>query len=198
MKYLLNSAFYTIAELEAHIPFKFLPSLSFESPSAKKEIQARGLAKLKNNQVSPESQALGEKFIPQIEASHLPNVSIRWIDDRIGYGLFAQEDLPTNTYAGEYTGTVRENNRRYFEPLNNYLYEYPVPDEIGRSFVIDATAGHLTRFINHSFKPNLKPYHVFHDGFYHLVFVTLRNISKGEELSYDYGQNYWLLRDRPV
>jgi SET domain-containing protein len=64
--------------------------------------------------------------------------------------------------------------------------------------VIDATQGNLTRFINHSRDPNLQPIHVFYDGFYHLIFIALRKIQQGEELSYDYGQSYWYLRDPPV
>jgi len=76
-------------------------------------------------------------------------------------------DAGTKMYKVE----VRENNRRYFEPLNNYCYEYPVPDSIGRSFVIDATQGNLTRFINHSYEPNLKPKYAFLKG----VCVTVRS-----------------------
>ena len=98
---------------------------------------------------------------------------------------------------GEYTGIVRENVRIYFAPLNNYCYEYPVPDALGRSFVIDATRGNFTRFINHSRAPNLKPVYAFFDGFYHLIFLSLKEIQKGEQLSYDYGRNYWLLRSDP-
>ena len=173
-------------------------SLSFESSEAKKDIRSRGLAKLKSNEVSLKSQQLGKKFSEQIESGYLPKVSVRWIHDQVGYGLFAEENLAKGAYAGEYTGIVRENNRRYFEPLNNYCYEYPVPDDIGRSFVIDATQGNLTRFINHSFTPNLQPIHVFYDGFYHLIFLTLQKIKKGQQLSYNYGQSYWYVRGSPV
>jgi SET domain-containing protein len=64
--------------------------------------------------------------------------------------------------------------------------------------VIDATKGNLTRFINHSIHPNLKPIHVFYEGFYHLIFLALRRIEKGTQLSYDYGKNYWYIREKPV
>lgn len=197
-KYQVDGAFYSIAELESRIPFKYLPTISFESPQDKEDIRARGQTKLKNHQVSQESHRLGKKFIRRIETGYLPHTSIRWIDDRIGYGLFAEGVIAENSYVGEYTGIVRRNDRKYFEPLNNYCYEYPVLDEIGRSFVIDATDGNLTRFINHSFNPNLKPLHVFYDGFYHLIFVSLRQIEKGEQLSYNYGESYWYLRSPPL
>jgi hypothetical protein len=190
--------FYTIQELETHLQFKYLPLIAFEAPSQEQEIRIRGLEKWRANEIALESQELGKQFIQHIESEYIPDVSIRWIDDLIGYGLFAEEEIHSGSYVGEYTGIVRRNDlRRYFGPLNNYCYEYPVPDEIGKSFVIDATQGNLTRFINHSFTPNLKPIHVFYDGFYHLIFLAIHRIEKGVQLSYDYGQNYWHLRHLP-
>lgn len=189
-----DGLFYSIAELEARIPFNFLPCITFESLEDQADILARGQAK----QVNPQAEELGKKYIEKIEAAYIPQVSVRWITDQVGYGLFAEEEIPLGSYVGEYTGIVRRNDRRYFEALNNYCYEYPVEDEIGRSFVIDATQGNLTRFINHSFHPNLQPVHVFYDGYYHLIFIALISIKKGEQLSYDYGESYWYLRGPPV
>jgi SET domain-containing protein len=184
-----------IEELEKRIPFKYVSYLSFEDA---KDVLARGQAKLQNNLVAPQALELGQKYIEKINAAYIPRVSIRWINDKIGYGLFAEEEILNGSYVGEYTGIVRRNDRRYFEPLNNYCYEYPVDDEIGRSFVIDATQGNLTRFINHSSKPNLQPTYAFYDGYYHLIFISLRLIQKGEEFSYDYGESYWNLRGSPL
>ncbi len=178
--------------------FKFLSAIAFESLEDREDVRARGITKLQNNQVSLKSQELGNKFIHKIEEAYIPQVSVRWIDEKIGYGLFAEEDISMGDYAGEYTGIVRRNDRRYFEPLNNYCYEYPVDDEIGRSFVIDATQGNLTRFINHSLSPNLQPVHVYYDGFYHLIFIAMHKILQGQQLSYDYGKSYWYLREPPV
>lgn len=192
-----DGLFYSIAELEARIPFKFLPCITFESLKDQADILARGQAKLQNNQVKAQSLELGIKFIEKIEAAYIPQVSVMWISDHVGYGLFAEEEIAPGKYVGEYTGIVRKNDRRYFEPLNNYCYEYPVDDEIGRSFVIDATQGNLTRFINHSSKPNLQPIHVFYGGYYHLIFVALSPIQKGDQLSFDYGESYWYLRSPP-
>jgi len=192
-----DNRFYTICALEARLEFTYLPQIAFESAQDRIDVQSRGEKKRTNNEVSAQSQTLGKQLIKKIEADTLPAVSIRWINERVGYGLFAEEDLEEGSYAGEYTGIVRKNDRRHFEPLNNYCFEYPVPDEIGRSFVIDATQGNLTRFINHSFSPNLKPFHVFHDDFYHLIFLAVCPIKKGEQLSFDYGINYWYIREPP-
>jgi len=189
---------YTIQELESHLKFNYLSHIAFETSADREEIRRRGLDKLKNNEISKKSQEFGNKFIKKIEASYIPDVSIRWLNESLGYGLFSEESLSVGCYVGEYTGVVRKNDRRYLEPLNNYCYEYPVPDYVGRSFVVDATNGNLTRFINHSFNPNLKPVHVFCDGFYHLIFLAIRPIEKGTQLCYNYGQSYWYIREPPV
>ncbi len=193
-----DGKFYTPQELETYLNFKYLPQLSFETPLDKDDIQARGLEQLKHNKVSQQSLELGNQFIEKIEAASIPSVSIKWLGEHLGFGLFAEEQLETGSYVGEYTGIVRKNDRRYFEPLNNYCYEYPVPDYMGRSFVIDATAGNVTRFINHSFTPNLQPIPVFYGGFYHIIFLALQVIEKGTQLCYNYGQNYWYVRQSPM
>lgn len=171
--------------------------ISFETKEDQEFVLAKGMEKYQNGNISHEAQELGLRFKDKIESAYIPAVSVQWVNDDVGHGLFAEEEIPSGAYVGEYTGFVRRNDRRYFEPLNNYCYEYPVPDEIGRSFVIDATQGNLTRFINHSSSPNLKPIHVFLEGYYHLIFLALKPIAKGTQLSYDYGVNYWYCREPP-
>lgn len=185
------------AELQKELHFKFLSQLAFESPQEREEIQARGLKKLRENRVAQEAQELGSRFAEKIESSYIPLVSVRFIHENVGYGLFLEETVEEGCYVGEYTGVVRKNDRRYFAPLNNYCYEYPVADDIGRSYVIDATEGHLTRFINHSYTPNLHAKYAFANGFYHLIFLAGRNLKAGEQLTFDYGKNYWFIRSKP-
>ncbi len=179
----------TIPELEKRLSYRHLPLNVHEDD-----------LKLKGEQSNPSHLAkrLGRKYHKKILNSYIPDVSIRFVHPSVGYGLFAEKPLKKEQYVGEYTGIVRRNDRRYFEPINNYCYEYPVPDEIGRNYVIDATSGCLTRFINHSSKPNLKPLHVYWEGFYHLIFLSLHEIASGEQLSFDYGESYWYIREKPV
>ena len=62
-------------------------------------------------------------------------------------------------------------------------------------FVIDAEkGGNLTRFINHSDQPNLEPIGVFWKGSLHIILRSLKKIQKGEQLTYDYGADYWSRR----
>ena len=189
---------YTIKELEKRLQFTFLKNISFESPEEKEMIRTKGLEKWKNNEISIEEKELGNRFRHEIKTGYIPAVSIHWIDENVGYGLFAEEDLSQGSYVGEYTGIVRENDKRYIEPLNNYCYRYPVLDDLGRDYVIDAIQGHLTRFINHSFLPNLKPTYSYYEGFYHLIFVAISPIKKYSQLTYNYGRNYWYIRSKPI
>jgi uncharacterized protein len=188
----------SVKTLEKRYKFTFLPQITFENDEDKRDILVRGLDELEKGRISLKSQELGQKYKTQIENGYFPKTQIKWINRRVGYGLYAGENLMENSYLGEYTGIVRRNDRRYFTPINNYCYEYPVPDSIGRSHVIDATHGNLARFINHSDNPNLKPVPVFIDGFFHVIFLTLKGIKEGEQLSYDYGPSYWYTRSRPT
>jgi uncharacterized protein len=181
----------SIELIESLLAFKFLEKNSFEF---KDEVLKRGF----RSNPTDEQVSLGKKFASKIASAYIPDVSIRWIDEQVGYGLFTEEVIEAGSYVGEYTGVVRENDiRRYLEPLNHYCYQYPVDDSLGRNYVIDATSGNLTRFINHSFDPNLKPSHVYIDGFYHLIFIAMKRVEKGVQLFYNYGKNYWLIRPKP-
>lgn len=194
----LDGVLLSLEELESRLDFKYVPEIRFETESDQEEVYAKGMAKLQNREVKTEALELGKLHFKKIQEAYLPTVSIRKINERVGLGLFTQEPIAKGSYAGEYTGIVRKNDRRYTKPLNDYCFEYPVPDQIGRSYVVDATDGNLTRFINHSYQPNLKAVHLFWEGYYHLIFIALRDIAKGEQLCYDYGHSYWHVRYSPV
>ncbi len=173
------------------------PRIYFTSADERKEIRRRGLAHLKQGKVPKTALLLGEKYKHLIGQDISPEVEIRWCSEEVGHGVFTQNLIAPDQYIGEYIGLVRQNIRFYFTPLNNYCFEYPIPDATGRHYVIDATDGNFTRFINHSNQPNLRAIHVFVDGFYHLIFLSARAIQAQEQLSYDYGPNYWALRSPP-
>lgn len=180
-----------------HLKYSHLPQIAFQSEEEKKLILKRGLSEQAQGKIPSDALERGEFYHSFIQFDYAPLCSIRWIGRKVGYGVFAEEQIPAESYVGEYTGIVRENIKIYFAPLNNYCYEYPIPDSIGRSHVIDATQGNFTRFINHSYQPNLQPLYAFVDGFYHLILISLRDIEKGEQLSYEYGPSYWYIRSAP-
>ncbi len=186
-----------IRELENQFQFRYLAHNDFESGEERLRVLDLGLAKWRKGGVSGEAVELGRRFAKEIDGAVLAPMTICWISEAVGHGAFAGADLAEGAWIGEYTGVVRENDRRYLEPMNHYCYEYPVPDAIGRSFVIDATQGNLTRFINHSREPNIQPKYAFKEGMYHCIFLALGPIAKEEQLTFDYGQSYWYMREPP-
>lgn len=191
----LDRQSYSIGDLQRKLSFTFLPYLDFESQLEKEEIRKKIVSSV---DFEGKEARLGTFFRQEIETGFISPVWIQWVSEKVGYGLLSCEKIKKKSFVGEYTGLVRKNNRRYTEPLNHYCYHYPVQDSVGRNYVIDATQGHLTRFMNHNPKPNLEPKFAFLNGFYHLIFLAAREIEPGEQLTYDYGETYWQLRERPV
>ena len=48
----------------------------------------------------------------------------------------------------------------------------------------------MTRYMNHSTVPNVRPMVCNHFGCRRVVFYTLAGVKKGAELTYDYGNEY--------
>lgn len=183
-----QASFLNLKELETELQFTYLHQLDVLDKE-EKMLQ-------KEQQISDEAVKNGIKYRKLIESAYIPKVSIRWISEKVGYGLFTEEDLQENVYVGEYVGLIRKNDDH--TQFNHYLYSYPVLDFIGRNYVIDASKGNLTRFANHSFEPNLQPVYAYFSGFYHCIFTTLRPILKGTQLTYNYGKKYWYIRGTPT
>jgi hypothetical protein len=166
--------------------------LRFANDALYAEIQK----KIQNICPLPEEIALGKRYAQEIEEVYFPACCTKWINEKAGFGLFLEEPLNAESFIGEYTGLIRKIDS--FEGLNNYLYRYPVQDDGGRHFVIDAKDfGNHTRFINHDFQPNLKCLWAFHKGLYHMLLIAKRPLSSGEQLCYNYGKNYWYVRGAP-
>jgi len=181
----------------ADLEFEYLPHLAFRSKKERRLIMTYGQKHLANGNVPSEALKLGETYKKNIECDYCPNIFVRYVNDRVGHGVFAKATLKAGKYIGEYAGVVREKVRIYFIPPNPYCYDYPIPDAKGENHVIDGTQGNFTRFINHSKQPNLGTAYAFLDGFYHLIFFTLKDTQKGEQLCCDYGDQYWYFRPPP-
>jgi SET domain-containing protein len=116
---------------------------------------------------------------------------IEYIDDTVGFGVFADRTLRPGEFLGEYAGVVRYKNEM---PNGLYGYTYPPLDD-GRSPVllsIDATLrGNICRFINHTTDEPIHHDYDFFNGHWHVTFHVLRPIREGEQLLIDYGAGYW-------
>ena len=107
-----------------------------------------------------------------------------------GKGMFANKDILKGTKIIEYLGkriSKKEGNKLAEEQYNEskktgsgavYIFELNKKEDINGK-----VSWNKAQFINYSCEPNCK----YKDIDNHLWIISLRNIKKGEELSYDYG-----------
>jgi uncharacterized protein len=102
---------------------------------------------------------------------------------KAGLGLFTTHDIKKGDFVIEYLGehiTTEEADRRG----GKYLFI------LTDSITIDGKGrNNLARYINHSCRPNAEP-ESDEDEMKMRIFAK-RSIKAGEELTYDYGKEYW-------
>lgn len=105
-----------------------------------------------------------------------------------GVGLFADENIRPGSLIGEYQGEVLsqdEFRRRKIEYRGERHFYFMT---LTRNLVIDASRkSQITRFVNHSCEPNCVTEKWNAGGEPRVAIVALRDIPKGEEITFDYG-----------
>ncbi|HRW58171.1 MAG TPA: SET domain-containing protein [Chlamydiales bacterium] len=188
----------TIAEFEKFFDIRFVSSLTFENYPLLKSVYFRMQGALKNGLLYEEQMWEGSLHDTQLSVPSYEDVFIGFAGKEKGWGLFAKNSLKKGAFVGEYAGLLRK-RKKALDRYNAYLFEYSYPEGKRTPWTIDALEmGNLTRFINHSMNPNLKPLIVYNRGFMKIVFIANRDISPSEELTYDYGENYWKKRNPPI
>ncbi|KAF2725475.1 hypothetical protein K431DRAFT_215641 [Polychaeton citri CBS 116435] len=106
-----------------------------------------------------------------------------------GWGLYAEENIAVNDLIIEYVG---EKVRQKVADMREIKYD---KQGVGSSYlfrmmedeIVDATKkGGIARFINHSCNPNCTAKIIRVEGTPRIVIYALKDISKNEELTYDY------------
>uniref|UniRef100_A0ACD5W5U5 Uncharacterized protein n=1 Tax=Avena sativa TaxID=4498 RepID=A0ACD5W5U5_AVESA len=106
-----------------------------------------------------------------------------------GYGLQLQEEVSEGRFLIEYVGevldiTAYESRQRYYASKGQKHFYFMT---LNGGEVIDAcTKGNLGRFINHSCSPNCRTEKWMVNGEVCIGIFAMRNIKKGEELTFDY------------
>jgi len=101
-----------------------------------------------------------------------------------GLGLFATRPIRKRARIAEYKGRLLKlkDAEKAEARGNRYLYE------INSRWTIDGTPrSNLARYANHSCNPNAETTMVKR----HVFIYALRNIKPGEEITYDYGVDYF-------
>jgi SET domain-containing protein len=100
---------------------------------------------------------------------------------RTGLGLFAREPIKRGVRIVEYTGRTLKPGEEYTS-RSKYLFE------VTRSKTIDgAVKSNAARYINHSCAPNCRAENTGR----RIYIVSRRRIEPGEELTYNYGKEYF-------
>ena len=170
---------------------EYLSHLQFESERIFDLILEKSAKAKREDAIAPEKIWMGIYFDREIQTGYQPKVSLRWIGKDVGFGIFAEQRLLGCTFAGEYTGIVREYKKKQAKD-NYYCIRYTSWETGSRKFILDAEQkGNFTRYINHSETPNLGLQSVYWRGLPRMIFITLREICKGEQLTFDYGDLFW-------
>lgn len=110
-----------------------------------------------------------------------------------GNGVFAARNIPAGTELIEYTGRLisrAQADAEYDEIYSGHTFLFTLNDE----WIIDANVGgNDARWINHGCAPNCIPYLHAHRRDHRkdrVIIETLRDVRKGEELTYDYGISF--------
>lgn len=119
-----------------------------------------------------------------------------------GTGVFASTDIPAGTRVIEYVGqkiTKAESDRRYDIAWKRSHYGNNAKGVVyiftlNKRYDIDGEVWWNTaRYINHSCDPNCETDII--GG--HIWIIAMRDIKKGEEISYNYGYDFESYEDHP-
>jgi len=116
---------------------------------------------------------------------------------KIGWGIFADEDIPKLKFICMYAGEVLTDSS--VDTLIDDTYLFDISIEAGsyvESYCIDASrCGNIARFMNHSCNPNASPIKILWDHrdyrCPYVCFFSRSPIQKGDEISCDYGVSFW-------
>ncbi len=185
-----TSKLYPFPDLPTLKNFEYLPFPIFETRQGFEEVLTYVAKAKRSDTISSEKIWMGIYFDKELQTASHPPISIRYIDDGVGYGVFADKTIPPCSFVGEYTGVIKERSPKLLKEKKHSL-RYTVW-EGKKNFTIDAEkGGNFTRFINHSSKPNLGLQSVYWRGLPRMIFIALREIREGAQLTFDYGPIFW-------
>jgi uncharacterized protein len=111
---------------------------------------------------------------------------------RTGLGLFATKPIKKGAKIVRYFGPLLDSRKKKDDAIENkYLFELS-----GRWTIDGSVRENIARYINHACKPNaesdVKPRKR------KVVIRAIKNIEPGEEISYDYGTDYFKAYLKPI
>ena len=154
--------------------------------------------------ISSYRQERFEAFFRQLQRDgcderYCRKIVIRFINSKVGFGVFAAEDFPPYSTLNHYAGILMLDREICAKHDSTFSFT-----DIKRYSIDAMEAGNWTRFINHgkekSLRTNSIPWEVYLEDLGPRVVLTagVRGIRKGEQILYDYGDSYWEGRKKAV
>lgn len=186
----------TLNDIEKFFGFIYRPLITFTSEESFFWTLNHCPHVLRHPWVAKENHELFSRFKKEIQEGYFAPMSIRWINESKMYGLIAEAKIPSGAFVGEYAGVVRRLSR-IRKDTNPYCFYYPTSWWGLHPCAIDPQKyGNIMRFANHDDNPTLELQCAVDRGLLHTVLIAKRDIDIGEELTFDYGPDYWLHREK--
>ncbi len=127
-------------------------------------------------------------------------IEVAYINEHVNCGVFASKEIPQGEFIGIYTGELKYGD---YDDQEESAYLFELLDEV--VYAEAKSYGNFTRFINHSPEDHanvhsmiylydlLKFQRVFTIPI--IIFYAKTAISRGDQLLYDYGKDYWTTLD---
>lgn len=167
---------------------EYLDHSKYHASSAKMPV-------IHKHELALEERYFFEKYYYYIEQKYEAPWYMKFISDTVGHGIFAAADIKNGDYVGDYTGIIYDVKTRESmncDPSFTWNISAPVHSKAQELFLVDAKFScNFTRFINHSFDPNVMPLVIYAPDGWHLIYAACKDIKKDEQILANYGQGYW-------
>ncbi|KAI9098603.1 hypothetical protein DFS34DRAFT_693978 [Phlyctochytrium arcticum] len=124
---------------------------------------------------------------------------VKWAGDEKHFGVYTDQYIPSNAYIAEYTGVLT--NSSFSTDYEWDYYSHDLKDDNGNELrlgVDSQIVGNIARFVNHEDDPNTHVIYVPWKNLWRLVYVSVRPIWPGQEVTVSYGPSYWETRKQVV
>lgn len=137
-----------------------------------------------------------KEFEDQINQQYQVPLYLKYINDKVGFGVFAGAPIKEFDTISEYTGYLcveDEHNKEVDPTFSIDVGNYYASDSAARLYVNGKLAGNFARFINHSYIPNVHSLSVYNtlDGLWHVMMHAKEDIPQDAQLLINYGPGYW-------
>ncbi len=162
-------------------------------------LELQAAACIEYDQLSDAEKSVVDNYYRLLKQKYEAPWYLKYISKKVGYGIYAAADIEKGQLIGEYAGIIYDEQTYKRVPRNaNYCWNLPPPSRIknAKYYYVDSIHYcNFTRFINHSYRPNVVPVHIFTSEGPRMLYVAARDIEKDEQILVNYGQGYWRGRE---